>query len=97
MFSPLRSRFFVLALIRLIGCVVAIAAVLVAINLRGEEPPADLQNKRGKLPKDVVARSTDLSAPAGTVTKPPVARVDVVHDTYFGETLEDPYRWMENG
>lgn len=26
----------------------------------------------------------------------PVARVKVVTDTYFGETLSDPYRWMEN-
>jgi prolyl oligopeptidase len=26
----------------------------------------------------------------------PVARVDVVTDTYFGETVADPYRWMEN-
>jgi prolyl oligopeptidase len=26
----------------------------------------------------------------------PVARIAVVHDTYFGETLSDPYRWMEN-
>ncbi len=26
----------------------------------------------------------------------PVARVQVVKDTYFGETLQDPYRWMEN-
>ena len=26
----------------------------------------------------------------------PVARIDVVHDSYFGETLSDPYRWMEN-
>ncbi|HEY2177828.1 MAG TPA: prolyl oligopeptidase family serine peptidase [Caulobacteraceae bacterium] len=26
----------------------------------------------------------------------PVARVAVVKDTYFGETLRDPYRWMEN-
>src|ERR1700761_5928889 len=26
----------------------------------------------------------------------PVARIQVVKDTYFGETLEDPYRWMEN-
>ena len=29
-------------------------------------------------------------------TKPPVARTDAVHDTYFGETVDDPYRWMEN-
>jgi prolyl oligopeptidase len=27
----------------------------------------------------------------------PVARVEVVRDTYFGETLSDPYRWMESG
>ncbi len=26
----------------------------------------------------------------------PVARVDLVRDTYFGTTIEDPYRWMEN-
>lgn len=29
-------------------------------------------------------------------TKPPMARVEVAHDTYFGDTLDDPYRWMEN-
>ena len=38
-----------------------------------------------------------LWAAAGPVVPPaPVARIDVVHDTYFGETLSDPYRWMEN-
>jgi prolyl oligopeptidase len=36
------------------------------------------------------------TAPKGTVPPAPVARVDVVKDTYFGETLSDPYRWMEN-
>src|ERR1700761_9207816 len=42
-----------------------------------------------------------LSAAATTGSKDsvpaaPVARIDVVKDTYFGETLSDPYRWMEN-
>lgn len=33
---------------------------------------------------------------AGAVPPAPVARVAVVKDSYFGETLSDPYRWMEN-
>ena len=44
-----------------------------------------------------------LVTPKGLLAKadprvqvPPVARVEVVRDTYFGETLSDPYRWMEN-
>jgi prolyl oligopeptidase len=40
-----------------------------------------------------------LRAAAGSphsVPPAPVAPVEVVHDTYFGETLSDPYRWMEN-
>lgn len=37
------------------------------------------------------------TAMAAVVVPPaPVARVEVVTDTYFGETLRDPYRWMEN-
>lgn len=27
----------------------------------------------------------------------PVARREMVRDTYFGTTIEDPYRWMEDG
>src|SRR5450432_2501799 len=42
------------------------------------------------LPKAVRATTGAAVPPA------PVARVDVVRDTYFGETLADPYRWMEN-
>lgn len=40
----------------------------------------------------------NLSAATGSSTIPaaPVARIDMAHDTYFGETLSDPYRWMEN-
>src|SRR2546423_11169082 len=33
---------------------------------------------------------------AARIPPAPVARVDIVKDTYFGETLSDPYRWMEN-
>jgi prolyl oligopeptidase len=33
---------------------------------------------------------------ATAIPAAPVARVEVVKDTYFGETLSDPYRWMEN-
>jgi prolyl oligopeptidase len=40
---------------------------------------------------------TRLWAAAGSAVPPaPVARIDVAHDIYFGETLSDPYRWMEN-
>jgi prolyl oligopeptidase len=37
-----------------------------------------------------------VAAAAAGIPPAPVARVAVVKDTYFGETLADPYRWMEN-
>jgi prolyl oligopeptidase len=43
----------------------------------------------------LLAAGSSTASPA-TVPPAPVARIDVVHDTYFGETLSDPYRWMEN-
>jgi prolyl oligopeptidase len=36
------------------------------------------------------------TVPPNAIPPAPVARIDVVRDTYFGETLSDPYRWMEN-
>jgi prolyl oligopeptidase len=33
---------------------------------------------------------------SASIPPAPAARVQVVKDTYFGETLQDPYRWMEN-
>jgi prolyl oligopeptidase len=35
-------------------------------------------------------------ARAATRTRPPVARVEPVSETFFGDTVTDPYRWMEN-
>ncbi len=34
--------------------------------------------------------------PGVSVPPAPIARIELAHDTYFGETLSDPYRWMEN-
>ena len=48
----------------------------------------------GGLLSAVLARRS-MSA-AAAIPPAPVARVAVVKDTYFGETLSDPYRWMEN-
>jgi prolyl oligopeptidase len=48
------------------------------------------------LPKRIRALTASAVPSASAVPPAPVARVDVVRDTYFGETLSDPYRWMEN-
>ncbi|HEY2678731.1 MAG TPA: hypothetical protein VGI65_17290 [Steroidobacteraceae bacterium] len=47
------------------------------------------------LPKSLLAAAAPAAAPA-TAPAAPVARIEVVRDTYFGETVSDPYRWMEN-
>ena len=31
-----------------------------------------------------------------TARRPPRARIEIARDSHFGETLDDPYRWMEN-
>src|SRR5258708_39226673 len=45
------------------------------------------------LPLKLLATTTAAKA---LLPPAPVARVEVVKDTYFGETVSDPYRWMEN-
>jgi prolyl oligopeptidase len=51
-----------------------------------------------KPPKKPTAKAPapPVAAEPGAPPPAPVARVAVVKDTYFGETLSDPYRWMEN-
>jgi len=43
----------------------------------------------------LVATTAD-ARPSIAIPPAPVARKAVVRDVYFGETIEDPYRWMEN-
>jgi prolyl oligopeptidase len=74
--------------------VVVIAAVLATAAARGGRSSRVHQSRRDKSFEDVAAGMTDGAKTFGL--KPPMARVEVVRDTYFGETLEDPYRWMEN-
>jgi prolyl oligopeptidase len=49
-------------------------------------------------PRDAAAAAAagTAAAAAGGIPPAPVARVAAVTDNYFGETLRDPYRWMEN-
>ena len=55
-----------------------------------------LAGSAGALSMSLIPASLWAAAAKDTVPAAPVARIDVVHDTYFGETLSDPYRWMEN-
>src|SRR5580704_977340 len=49
------------------------------------------------LPKRLWATAAATpNASAAAIPPAPVARIVNAHDTYFGETLSDPYRWMEN-
>jgi prolyl oligopeptidase len=45
---------------------------------------------------DLRHRELAMAANPSLPPAAPVARVEIAHDTYFGETLADPYRWMEN-
>jgi prolyl oligopeptidase len=43
-----------------------------------------------------ILRAAPAASTLPGVPPAPVARIEIVRDTYFGETLTDPYRWMEN-
>ena len=49
----------------------------------------------GSLYAGLISRRA-AAALSAKIPPAPVARVAVVKDSYFGETLSDPYRWMEN-
>ena len=56
-----------------------------------------LAGSAGAFSMALLPESLWAAAAVGSAVPPaPVARIDVAHDTYFGETLSDPYRWMEN-
>src|SRR5882724_9461667 len=55
-----------------------------------------LAGSAGALSISLIPPSLWAAAAKDTVPAAPVARIEVVRDTYFGETLNDPYRWMEN-
>src|SRR5258708_3752609 len=55
-----------------------------------------LAGSAGALSMSLIPPSLWAAAARGTAPTAPVARIEVVRDTYFGETLSDPYRWMEN-
>ncbi|MCK6426501.1 MAG: prolyl oligopeptidase family serine peptidase [Burkholderiaceae bacterium] len=49
----------------------------------------------GLFPLSTLARAA-REAGASPRLRPPVARVEPVRETFHGETVVDPYRWMEN-
>jgi prolyl oligopeptidase len=55
-----------------------------------------LAGSAGALSMSLIPPSLWAVAAKDTLPAAPVARIEVVRDTYFGETLSDPYRWMEN-
>ena len=56
----------------------------------------DLMVGAGGLITSLLVRRSVAEVGGSSIPPAPVARVAVVKDTYFGETLSDPYRWMEN-
>jgi prolyl oligopeptidase len=55
-----------------------------------------LTGSAGTLAASMLWRRAGAAIADPVVLPAATARVNVVRDTYFGETLSDPYRWMEN-
>jgi len=55
-----------------------------------------LARSAGALATTLIPHSLLAATNTPKIPPAPVARVEIVRDTYFGETLSDPYRWMEN-
>ena len=48
------------------------------------------------LPAWAASHTAAKSAARAATPQPPVARIEPVSETFFGESVIDPYRWMEN-
>lgn len=66
--------------------------VLLFISVATTRSMAQAALPAANIPAPAGAGSTPPAPPA-----PPVADVRDVTDTYFGQTITDPYRWLENG
>src|SRR5437868_9570255 len=75
----------------------AITFILLACVLLAASGLTHLAAQSGIPSSSALPASASASAPPPPPAAPPAADVREVTDTYFGRTVTDPYRWLENG